>query len=140
MGMQGQSYATSRDPGDRRGADHPGDGGRHHRPGLRLHRPRHAGFLDACAVLDKLEFGLKAGGELDVTTTLCEEVRDTGKAIIIDCVSESDTYRDHHTPRIYGFESYISIPIFRQDGSYFGTLCGLDPKPARCRRRRSRPA
>jgi K+-sensing histidine kinase KdpD len=85
----------------------------------------------ACAVLDKLAFGLKVGGELDVTTTLCEEVRDTGKAVIIDCVSESATYCHHHTPRIYGFESYISIPIFRQDGSYFGTLCGLDPKPAK---------
>jgi signal transduction histidine kinase len=81
-------------------------------------------------VLDRLDFGLKVGDGLDVTTTLCEEVRDTGKAIIIDHVSRSDTYRDHHTPRIYGFESYISIPIFRQDGSYFGTLCGLDPAPA----------
>lgn len=85
----------------------------------------------ACAVLDKLAFGLKVGGELDVTTTLCEEVRDSGKAIIIDHVSRSATYCHHHTPRMYGFESYISIPIFRQDGSYFGTLCGVDPKPAR---------
>jgi signal transduction histidine kinase len=83
-----------------------------------------------CAVLDKLSFGLKVGDGLDVTTTLCEEVRDTGKAIIIDCVSHDDVYRDHHTPRIYGFESYISIPIFRQNGDYFGTLCGLDPAPA----------
>jgi signal transduction histidine kinase len=83
-----------------------------------------------CAVLDKLAFGLKVGDGLDVTTTLCEEVRDTGKAVIIDCVSQDDTYRDHHTPRIYGFESYISIPIFRQNGEYFGTLCGLDPAPA----------
>jgi signal transduction histidine kinase len=82
-----------------------------------------------CAVLDKLNFGLKVGDGLDVTTTLCEEVRDTARAIIIDHVSESATYCNHHTPRIYGFESYISIPIFRQDGSYFGTLCGLDPKP-----------
>jgi signal transduction histidine kinase len=83
----------------------------------------------ACAVLDKLEFGLKVGGGLDVTTTLCEEVRDTGRAVIIDCVSQDAVYCKHHTPRIYGFESYISIPIFRQDGSYFGTLCGLDPVP-----------
>jgi signal transduction histidine kinase len=83
-----------------------------------------------CAVLDRLDFGLKVGDGLDVTTTLCEEVRDTGKAIIIDCVSTDDTYREHHTPRIYGFESYISIPIFRQNGDYFGTLCGLDPAPA----------
>ncbi|MFC5550134.1 sensor histidine kinase [Massilia aerilata] len=83
-----------------------------------------------CAVLDKLDFGLNVGDGLDVTTTLCEEVRDTGKAIIIDCVSTDGAYHDHHTPRIYGFESYISIPIFRQNGDYFGTLCGLDPKPA----------
>jgi signal transduction histidine kinase len=82
-----------------------------------------------CAVLDRLNFGLKVGDGLDVTTTLCDEVRDTGQPIIIDCVSGDDTYRDHHTPRIYGFESYISIPIFRQNGEYFGTLCGLDPKP-----------
>ncbi len=83
-----------------------------------------------CAVLDNLDFGLKVGDTLDVTTTLCAVVRDTGKAVIIDCVSNDETYRDHHTPRIYGFQSYISVPIFRPNGEYFGTLCGLDPKPA----------
>jgi signal transduction histidine kinase len=85
----------------------------------------------ACAVLDQLEFGLAPGGQLDVTTTLCEEVRDTGRAVIIDSVPDSDQYRGHHTPRIYGFQSYFSIPIFRTDGQYFGTLCGLDPAPTR---------
>jgi signal transduction histidine kinase len=84
----------------------------------------------SCAVLDRLGFGLTAGDSLDVATTLCNEVRDSGKAVIIDRVSTDPVYRDHHTPRIYGFESYISIPIFRRDGSYFGTLCGLDPNPA----------
>lgn len=83
----------------------------------------------ACAVLDRLDFGLTPGGELDISTTLCEEVRDTRKAIIIDNVSCDEKYRDHHTPKIYGFESYISIPIIRPDGEYFGTLCGLDPLP-----------
>jgi len=83
-----------------------------------------------CAVLDKLGFGLKIGDGLDVTTTLCEEVRATVSAIVIDHVRESERYRDHHTPRIYGFQSYFSIPIFRPDGAYFGTLCGLDPQPA----------
>jgi signal transduction histidine kinase len=84
----------------------------------------------SCAVLDKLSFGIKVGDQLDVTTTLCDEVRATTSAIIIDHVAESPQYHDHHTPRIYGFESYFSIPIARPDGSYFGTLCGLDPKPA----------
>ena len=83
----------------------------------------------ACAVLDKLGLGLEVGGELDITTTLCDEVRDSGKAIIIDHVSRSAAYCHHHTPRIYGFESYISIPVRRQDGSYFGTLCGIGPQP-----------
>ncbi|NNG22857.1 GAF domain-containing sensor histidine kinase [Telluria aromaticivorans] len=85
----------------------------------------------ACAVLDGLEFGLKPGGALDVTTTLCEQVRDTEEAVIIDSVRDSARYHDHHTPRIYGFQSYFSIPVFRPGGQYFGTLCGLDPEPAR---------
>ncbi|MHA4869747.1 GAF domain-containing sensor histidine kinase [Duganella sp. PWIR1] len=83
-----------------------------------------------CAVLDKLGFGLKIGDALDVTTTLCEEVRDTDAAIIIDSVCDSERYRDHHTPRIYGFQSYFSIPLHRPGGEYFGTLCGLDPEKA----------
>lgn len=84
----------------------------------------------ACAVLDRLDFGLKPGDPLDVTTTLCEDVRDTGLAIVIDCVDDSAQYKEHHTPRMYGFQSYFSIPLFRPCGTYFGTLCGLDPAPA----------
>jgi len=83
-----------------------------------------------CAVLDKLGFGLKVGDGLDVSTTLCDEVRVSASNIVIDNVGESEHYRDHHTPRIYGFQSYFSIPVLRTDGSYFGTLCGLDPAPA----------
>ena len=84
----------------------------------------------SCAVLDRLNFGLRVGDSLDVTTTLCEEVRDTDAAILIDCVRDSEQYRDHHTPRIYGFQSYFSIPLHRPNGEYFGTLCGLDPAAA----------
>lgn len=83
-----------------------------------------------CAVLDKLDFGLKVGDGLEVTTTLCKEVRTTNSAIVIDNVQTSERYKDHHTPRIYGFQSYFSFPLYRPDGAYFGTLCGLDPKPA----------
>lgn len=83
----------------------------------------------ACAVLDKLNFGLPVGGQLDVTSTLCHEIHSSHEAIVIDEVSASELYRDHHTPRIYGFSSYISVPIFRTDGSFFGTICALDPLP-----------
>jgi GAF domain-containing protein len=84
----------------------------------------------ACAVLDQLDFGLKVGGELDVVTTLCHEIRAAHVSVVIDKASEDPLYRDHHTPRLYQFESYISVPVFRTDGRFFGTICALDPKPA----------
>jgi signal transduction histidine kinase len=31
---------------------------------------------------------------------------------------------------MYGFQSFISMPILRADGSFFGTLCAIDPRPA----------
>lgn len=84
----------------------------------------------ACAVLDTLGFGLKVGGELDLTTTLCHEIRSSHQTIVIDKASEDELYCNHQTPRIYKFESYISVPVFRADGSFFGTICALDPRPA----------
>lgn len=84
----------------------------------------------ACAVLDTLGFGLDAGGELDVATTLCHEIRSTHQTIVIDKASEDKQYCGHHTPKLYRFESYISVPVFRTDGSFFGTICALDPNPA----------
>jgi signal transduction histidine kinase len=85
----------------------------------------------ACAVLDKIDFGLGVGGELDVTTTLCSEVRDCRRPIVIDQATADARYRDHRTPKMYGFESYIAVPIFRASGEYFGNLCALDPLPAK---------
>ncbi len=84
----------------------------------------------ACAVLDQINFGLQVGGELDVTTTLCHEIHASHQTIIISKVSEDERYCNHHTPKMYGFESYISAPVFRTDGSFFGTVCALDPLPA----------
>jgi signal transduction histidine kinase len=85
----------------------------------------------ACRVRDDINFGLKPGGELKVDTTLCHEIRQSGEAVIIDHVSEDPTYACHHTPRIYGLQSYIAMPIRLTDGSFFGTLCAIDPEPHR---------
>lgn len=84
----------------------------------------------ACSVRDELNFGIQAGGELEIETTICNEIRDHREPVIIDHVAEDPRYRDHHTPRIYGLESYISMPIILSDGSFFGTLCAIDPRPA----------
>jgi signal transduction histidine kinase len=85
----------------------------------------------ACAVRDEIAFGLRAGGELPVATTLCDEVRDRDEIIAIDEVATDPKYQQHPCPQRYGFPSYISVPIRREDGSFFGTLCAIDPKPAR---------
>ncbi len=84
----------------------------------------------ACSVLDHIRFGLKPGGELKLESTICHEIRQCGKAVIIDEVAQDLEFKEHHTPRMYGFQSYISFPITMPDGRFFGTLCAIDPKPA----------
>ncbi|MDB5608746.1 MAG: histidine kinase [Bradyrhizobium sp.] len=84
-----------------------------------------------CAVRDEIEFGLTPGGELEVETTICHEIRQSHEAVVIDNVAEDVAYCGHHTPAKYGFQSYISMPIVLSDGTFFGTLCAIDPRPAR---------
>jgi signal transduction histidine kinase len=83
----------------------------------------------ACAVHDEIAFGLGVGGQLQVNTTLCDTVRTQGETIVFDHAALDPRYADHQTPRIYGLQSYISTPIVRADGSFFGTLCAVDPNP-----------
>jgi signal transduction histidine kinase len=82
-----------------------------------------------CASRDELAFGLKPGDELKVESTICHEIRQSRTAVIIDDVSKDAAYCSHHTPAQYGLQSYISVPIVLADGSFFGTLCAIDPKP-----------
>jgi signal transduction histidine kinase len=89
------------------------------------------GTWTACAVHDRIDFNLKAGGQLDVSTTLCKEVRTARTPVVIDQASLDPVYRDHHTPRIYAIESYVSVPIVLSNGEYFGNLCAIDPHPAK---------
>ncbi len=88
----------------------------------------------ACSIRDEIQFGLPVGGELELRTTLCNEVRQCGEEIVIDAVRADATYAAHHTPAKYGFQSYISIPIRLTDGHFFGTLCAIDPNPAKLKR------
>jgi signal transduction histidine kinase len=84
----------------------------------------------ACSVRDEISFGLQPGGELILETTICNEIRSKRESVVIDHVEKSDVYRNHHTPNLYGFQSYISVPIILKNGEFFGTLCAIDPRPA----------
>jgi signal transduction histidine kinase len=83
------------------------------------------------AVDDQTGLGLQPGGEIKIESTMCQYVRDTREAVVIDHVAEDAIYCTHPVPAMYGFQSYISMPIFLKDGSFYGTLCALDFKPAK---------
>ncbi len=85
----------------------------------------------ACAVEDNIGLGLLPGGQLDIHTTLCLEARNVRAPVVIDHASVDPVYATHHTPRIYGIESYISVPIILDDGEYFGNLFAIERHPAR---------
>lgn len=82
-----------------------------------------------CAVRDNINFGLLEGGELQVETTICNEIRQHGQTVVINDVETDGAFCNHPTPAMYGFKSYISAPIILSDGTVWGTLCAIDPKP-----------
>lgn len=85
----------------------------------------------ACAVHDEIKFGVHPGGELELDATICNELRFHRTPVVISCASTDPVYASHPLPKHYGFESYFSIPIILADGTFFGTLCGNDPLPAK---------
>lgn len=84
----------------------------------------------ACSVLDEIGLGLKPAAELPVEITMSDEIRRHRQTIAIDDIARDDVFRTHPDPAIHGFQSYIAAPIVLHDGSFFGTLCALDRKPA----------
>jgi GAF domain-containing protein len=83
----------------------------------------------ACQVLDKIDFGLDPGDELKIRETICDEIRDSGEAVVFDDASDDIKWSRHPVPVIYGFKSYCAFPVYLDDGSFFGTLCAIDPEP-----------
>ena len=83
----------------------------------------------ACQVEDKIEFGLNPGDELEIKKTICDEIRNSGEAVVFDDSSTDIKWSRHPVPVIYGFKSYCAFPVYLDDGSFFGTLCAIDPAP-----------
>ena len=82
----------------------------------------------ASLVSDDLDFGLAAGDELDVRTTICDQVRSCSSEVLIDDVASDPAWSNHPVPQMYGFRSYLSIPIL-VGSAFFGTLCAIDTDP-----------
>ena len=82
----------------------------------------------ALQVEDRVAFGLKPGDELEIKKTICDEIRVSGRTIAIDNTDADPDWWNHPVPVLYGFHSYVSLPIVI-DGSFFGTLCAIDDAP-----------
>jgi signal transduction histidine kinase len=85
----------------------------------------------ACQVRDELGFGLKPGGELAIEATICNEIRQHGHPVVIGDVARDEHFCRHPIPAKYGIQSYVSLPVVLPNGDFFGTLCALDPLPAK---------
>jgi light-regulated signal transduction histidine kinase (bacteriophytochrome) len=91
-----------------------------------------------CAVRDDIEFGLQPGGELKVETTICHEIRQSHRAVVIDHVAEDEVFAGHHTPALYGFQSYhgsadqpVDVTASTDNGTFELSVANSgDPIPA----------
>jgi signal transduction histidine kinase len=83
-----------------------------------------------CAVKDEAGLGLKPGMRLPVDTT-CFDARASRAPVVIEHVSADPRDCRHRAPQRYRIESYISVPIIRANGEFFGTLGTLDPRPSK---------
>lgn len=83
----------------------------------------------ACRTVDEVNFSLAAGDEIEIESTFCQSVRETSQKVLFSDVATDKTYRNHPIATKFGIVSYASIPIFRSDGTFFGTLCAIDSVP-----------
>lgn len=83
----------------------------------------------ACAVKDVAHFGLTPGLELQHGRAPCFESWPSRAPTVIEHASAD--LRHRRTPNFHRIESYVSVPIIRANGGYFGTLSALDPSPAK---------
>ncbi|MEO5951961.1 MAG: GAF domain-containing sensor histidine kinase, partial [Chloroflexia bacterium] len=63
-------------------------------------------------------------------TTYCKVVGDSLAPLIVNNATEDPVYCDYPALQLYGINSYIAVPLNRVDGTPFGVVCALDPKPA----------
>ena len=83
-----------------------------------------------CSSLDKVSFGLKPGDEIPIEKTICQHVRQTLEPVFIGNVKEDPVYAQHKTLQEMRVQSYVSVPIKRKNGEFFGTLCAFHNEPA----------
>jgi signal transduction histidine kinase len=101
--------------------------------GLRLAMVAHvnAGTWTVCAVRDDLHLGITVGEPLGLRTNLDLQSHISQTQIVVEQASTHAAYGTKGREAPYQVESCICVPIFLPSGAYFGSLCALDPLPAK---------
>lgn len=79
-----------------------------------------------CQVRDRIDFGLNPGDELELQTTVCNDLLTFGRPVVVDDIDTDPHWRTHPVPLMYGFKSCATFPVELDDGHLFGTLCTID--------------
>jgi signal transduction histidine kinase len=85
----------------------------------------------SCMVRDQIGFGLEPGSDLPLDNTFAQDVKQSRETIIIENAASDAHYADNPMAKMFGVQSYISVPIVLTNGTFFGTLCAIDRRPAR---------
>lgn len=83
----------------------------------------------ALAFYDAMAFGMAPYQQLDLEVTICGDAMASRQTVAFGRASSDPVYACSALPSMYGFESYISVPILGEDGEVCGTVCALDAEP-----------
>lgn len=87
----------------------------------------------ACAVDDVEGLGIAAGDTWRTADTFCGKVRETNQPLrLADISSEEARLPATHMANTLGVMAYFGYPVYRADGSFFGTLCTMGTAPQGC--------
>lgn len=84
-----------------------------------------------CMVRDQIGFGLAPGSDLPLHNTFARDVKQSRRTVIVENAASDAHYADNPMATMLGVQSYISVPIVLANGTFFGTLCAIDRRPAR---------
>ena len=85
----------------------------------------------ACMVRDEIGLGLAPGSALPLDNTFGRDVGQSRQRIIIENAAMDAVHAANPMSKLFGVQSYISVPIILADDTFFGTLCAIDRRPAR---------
>ncbi|MBI4687814.1 MAG: GAF domain-containing protein [Nitrospirae bacterium] len=83
---------------------------------------------EVCVAANRRNFDIQDGALLPLKETLCGEVVDSKKPLIIDDASKSDKLKEHPAFVKYGVVSYLGVPVFI-NGGLNSSLCVLSKTP-----------